>query len=77
MNLQNIKNKLKEILEEDYVDVQKGTWNDNVHFIHVRANYCTLYQAMEIARICGDADPVFCADINDRLKILVNLKTKI
>lgn len=77
MNLNSIKRKLKEILEEDFVAVEKGTWNDNVHFIHVRANYCSLKQAMEIARIFGDADLVFCADVFCHLKILVHLKTMI
>lgn len=74
MNLNSIKKKLKEILEEDFVAVEKGTWNDNVHFIHVRANYCSLDQAMEISRISGDADPIFCADMDYQLKILVDLK---
>ena len=74
MNLNSIKKKLKEILEENFVSVEKGTWNHNVHFIHVRANYCSLNQAMEIARISGDANPVFCADMDFHLKILVNLK---
>lgn len=75
MNLNSIKKKLKEILEEDFVAVEKGTWNDNVHFIYVRANYCSLNQAKEIARICGVEDPVFCADLNYHLKILIDLNT--
>lgn len=74
MNLQNIKNEIKEILGDYFIAVEKGTWNDKVHFIHVRANYCSLNQAMEIARISGDANPVFCADMDFHLKIIVNLK---
>lgn len=74
MNLNSIKRKLKEILEDDFVSVEKGTWNDYVHLIHVRANYCSLDQAMEIARISGDADPIFCADIDYHLKIIIDLK---
>ncbi|GEM_PF-3676011 len=77
MNLNSIKKKLKEILKEDFVAVEKGAWNDKVHFIHIRAKYCSLKQAMEIARICGDADPVFCGDLNYHLKIIVDLKTMI
>lgn len=75
MNLQNIKNEIKEILGDYFVAVEMGTWNDNVHFIYVRANYCSLNQAKEIARICGVEDPVFCADLNYHLKILIDLNT--
>ena len=74
MNLNSIKRKLKKILEEDFVAVEKGTWNDKVHFIIIRAKYCSLYQALEIASIFSDADPVFCADMDFHLKILVNLR---
>ena len=77
MNLNSIKRKLKEILKGDFVAVEKGTWNDKIHFIKVRANYCSLKQAMEIARIFGDADMVFYADGFCHLKILVHLKTMI
>lgn len=77
MNLQNIKNEIKEILGDDFVAVEMGTWNDNVNFIYVIANYCSLNQAMEIARISGDADPLFITDNNYHLKILVNLKITI
>lgn len=74
MNLQNIKNEIKEILGDDFVAVEMGTWNDDVHFIYVIANYCSLCHAMEIARISGDADPLFTTDNNYRLRILVDLK---
>ncbi len=74
MNLNSIKKKLKEILEEDFISVEKSTWNDNEHFIHVRAKYCSLNEAMKIARITGDANPIFCADLEYQIKILVQLE---
>ncbi len=77
MNLNSIKRKLKKILEEDFVAVKKGTWNDKVHFIHIRAKYCSLDQALEIASIFGDADPVFCGDYDNNVKIIIDLKTMI
>lgn len=73
-SLDNVTKELQELLKEDFVAVEMGTWNDNVNFIYVIANYCSLNQAMEIARISGDADPLFTTDNNYRLRILVDLK---
>ena len=74
MNLQNIRNEIKEILGYDFISVETGTWNDDNHYIYIKARFCSLYQAMKISRISGDDNPLCCADFDNSIKITVDIK---
>lgn len=74
MKLDNIIKELQDLFGDDFTAVEIGTWTEKVKYIHILVRYSSLYQAMEITRITGDADPLICGGYDNKVKVIANVK---